>query len=236
MPRRFMGIRLLLVFVAINTLMMLMLVTSMASEHQWLANILPGEWGQGHSSGLWVFFSLVLLVNAVTVLLAGVIMSLPALSETDGYYQLLVGRAILVVAGVFLVLAFVSVSLSFSRALPSGEMFVSQCADGKTFCTVRSGATEPARAVANSGVSLMQIEMFTLDQLAGSMLLDAPEVYDFHFGTLANNPANPLFSHFTFAFRTVIGLAMLLLLATFTRRKPKAGQAGGEASEPAADA
>jgi len=38
----------------------------------WLARVLPGQFETGvNSSGYWVFFALVLLVDAVTVLLAG---------------------------------------------------------------------------------------------------------------------------------------------------------------------
>ena len=71
MPKGFTGIRLLLVFVAVNTILFLMLVTSMTSAHPWLANILPGRFETGvNASGYWVFFALVLLVNALTVLLA----------------------------------------------------------------------------------------------------------------------------------------------------------------------
>ncbi len=68
------GIRLLLVFVAVNTILFAMLVTAMTSTHPWLANFLPGGFETGNGSGYWVFFSLVLLVNAVTVLLAGFVM------------------------------------------------------------------------------------------------------------------------------------------------------------------
>src|SRR5271169_5650880 len=81
-PRHFTGIRLLLVFVAINTILFLMLVTSMTSEHPWLARILPGQFGGGvNSSGYWVFFALVLLVNSLTVLFAGFALVVPALGD-----------------------------------------------------------------------------------------------------------------------------------------------------------
>jgi len=82
MPKRFTGIRLLLVFVGINLVMFLMLVTSMTSAHPWLANVLPGQFETGvNSSGYWVFFALVLLVDALTVFIAGLALMLPALFE-----------------------------------------------------------------------------------------------------------------------------------------------------------
>src|ERR1700722_19839601 len=82
MPKGFTGIRLLLVFVAVNTILFLMLVTAMTSAHPWLAAILPGRFETGvNGSGYWVFFALVLLVNALTVLAAGFVVVFPALLD-----------------------------------------------------------------------------------------------------------------------------------------------------------
>lgn len=235
MPRRFTGIQLLLAFVAVNTVMFLMLVTSMTSETPWLARVLPGQFGAGvNSSGYWVFFALVLLVNALTVLIAGLVLVLPALRDgahsdekrlgriladraglSDGSkdavlealreeissarHQIAVGRLILVAGIIFLVLAFAGVSISFARALPGGHMF------------------EPK---ANAEITMADVETFTLDQLAGAVLLDAPEVYHWRIGALDNDPANLLFTNFVFAFRTLLGLMILLLVATLFRRQP----------------
>jgi hypothetical protein len=82
MPRRYTGIRLLLVIVAINIMLFGMLVAAITSEHPWLAGLLPGKFGAGvNSSGYWVFFALVLLVNAVTVLIAGLVLLLPGMRD-----------------------------------------------------------------------------------------------------------------------------------------------------------
>ncbi len=82
MPKRFTGIRLLLIFVAINLIMFLTLVMSMTSAHPWLGRILPGHFETGtDTSGYWVFFALVLLVDALTVFIAGLAVTLPALLE-----------------------------------------------------------------------------------------------------------------------------------------------------------
>lgn len=82
MPKRFTGIRLLLIFVGINLIMFLTLVTSMTSAHPWLAHVLPGHFETGtDSSGYWVFFALVLLVDALTVFIAGLALMLPAMLE-----------------------------------------------------------------------------------------------------------------------------------------------------------
>jgi hypothetical protein len=252
MPRRFTGIQLLLAFVAVNTVMFLMLVTSMTSEHPWLANVLPGQFGAGvNSSGYWVFFALVLLVNAVTVLTAGFVLLLPALldgahndekrlarhlSERAGLseaskesvlgalrdevlgaqFQIAAGRLILFAGWLFLVLAFAGVTISFARAIPDGHMF------------------EPR---ANAEIAMTDAEMFTLDQVAGAVLLDAPEVYRWRFSDLANNPRSLLFTNFIFAFRTLLGFVTLLLVASFirggriARQVEKAPEKAGEADE-----
>jgi hypothetical protein len=232
MPRRFTGIQLLLVFVAVNTVMFLMLVTAMTSEHPWLAKVLPGQFGSGvNSSGYWVFFALVLLVNAITVLIAGLVLLLPALrdgahteekrlsrhlSERAGLsdaskesvlaalrdevlsaqFQISAGRLILAAGWLFLVMAFAGVTISFARAIPDGALF------------------EPR---GNASVTMTDAEMFTLDQVAGAVLLDAPEVYQWRLSDLTNSTHNLLFTHFVFAFRTLLGLVTLLLVASFIR-------------------
>jgi hypothetical protein len=232
MSRRFTGIQLLLVFVAVNTVMFLMLVTSMTSEHPWLARVLPGQFGAGvNSSGYWVFFALVLLANALTVLAAGLILLLPAMRDSanidekrlarhladraglsdesresvlsalraeaqSSQYQIAAGRIILFAGMVFLVLAFAGVSLSFARAMPDGQMFQSQ---------------------SNAGVTMNDVELFAADQIADTLLLDAPAIYGWHIGALANNPHNLSYTNFVFAFRTLLGLMALLLVASFLR-------------------
>jgi hypothetical protein len=244
MAGRFKGIQLLLVFVAVNTVMFLMLVTSMTSEHPWLARVLPGQFGAGvNSSGYWVFFALVLLANALTVLAAGLLLLLPAMRDgahvdekrlgrhladraglsddsresvlgalreeaMSSQYQIAAGRLILVAGMVFLVLAFAGVSLSFARAVPDGQMFQSK---------------------SNAGITMGDVELFTVDQIAGAMLLDAPEVYDWHIGSLTNNPHSPLFTNFVFLFRTLLGLMALLLVASFLRGGPRIKPAEAEA-------
>lgn len=240
MPRRFLGIRLLLGFVALNTVMFLMLVTSMTGAHPWLAAVLPGRFETGvNSTGYWVFFSLVLLVDAVTVLIAGLVLLLPAMrdgaavdeqrlarhlvdrgglsEETKNAvlvalreealaadFQIFAGRLVLCIGAAVLIAAFFTVSLSFARALPDGEMFLN------------AGAP-----VKNAQVDLTALEAFTGDQIAGALLLDAPEVYDLHFGALTNNTDNEAFSHFVFAFRSVLGLVLLLIVIGFLRRGQK---------------
>jgi hypothetical protein len=243
--RGFTAIRLLLTIVAVNTIMFLMLMTSMTSSSPWLARVLPGQFGTGgQTSGYWVFFALVLLVNSVTVLIAGFVLVLPALrdgSTSDetrlarhlvdrggvsehakdavllalrqdalaSHGQIVVGRAILVAGLLFLVASFASVTLSVAHALPNDSMFVS--------------ARSP---VQNSTITPEGVVRFTADQILGSILQNAPRLYNFEFGQLRNNTANVLFSHFVFVFRISVLLVTLLIFVAFLRRgaappKPK---------------
>lgn len=263
MPTRFTGIRLLLAFVGINFVMILMLVTSMTSAHPWLATVLPGQFATGgNASGYWVFFALVLLVDAVTVFLAGLAVMVPPMlegapaderrltrhlvdrggvseSQKDAIFvslreeavaahrHIVVGRIILLVGAVFLVLAFFSVSFTFARALPDGHMFRLSAAytlklppaPDTDIATVPPGGA----VIRNAAVRGRMIAAFTADQLAAAVLLNAPDIYGVRFGKLAHNPENPLFTHFIFAFRTIMGFTLVLTLISFLRRveRPK---------------
>ena len=237
MQKHFTGIRLLLIFTGINLVMFLMLVTSMTSAHPWLARVLPGQFETGvNSSGYWVFFALVLLVDAVTVLLAGLALLIPALRDSAAveerrlarhlvdrggvseeakesifvvmreevvaaHYQIVVGRTILLAGAVFLVFAFFAVSLSFARALPDGEMYANL-----------------AGPVQNQTVTAWDLERFTSDQIAGAVLLNAPDIYGRHFGTLTNNSANGAYTNFVFIFRAITGFVLLLIVISLFRR------------------
>lgn len=238
---RFSGIRLLLVFVATKTIMILMLVPSMTSRHPWLALILPGQFqAGGNYSGYWVFFALVLPVDAITVIAVALSVLLPGLraitrldlaafeerlmhqsalaaelrvhmiadTEEDmaeARTQMFVGRSILIGGAVFLVMAFSSVTLSYTRALPEGSMFVRECI----------GSCLPgSREVVNASVRLHEVQAFTLDQIARASLFGAPEIYDWHIGDLTSNPRNALFSHFVFACRLLFALILILSLVS----------------------
>jgi hypothetical protein len=262
MPKRFTGIRLLLVFVGINLAMFLTLVTSMTSAHPWLANVLPGHFETGKdSSGYWVFFALVLLVDALTVFLAGLAVMLPAMLEgapvderrltrhlvdrggmseeakenifvslredaVNSHYQVIVGRAILFAGAIFLIIAFFSVLFTVTRAVPDGEIFVTPGA---------SGLGLPARGIGieitktgmipirNDKIRGRQIMLFTTDQVLAAVALNAPQIYGVQFAPVTNNLAKPLLTHFIFAFRTVLGFTLVLLIISFLRQpqRPK---------------
>ncbi len=278
MPTRFLGIRLLLIFVAINLIMFLMLVTSMTSAHPWLANVLPGHFETGvNSSGYWVFFALVLLVDAVTVLAAGFVLLVPAMrdgaslderrlarhlvdrggvSETAkelvfvamreevvfAHYQMLVGRAILLAGVIFLGFAFFSVSLTFARALPDGSMYADlsgsmQFNPVTVICENCVVNGSPVIPVQNKMVRAWDIQRFTMDQIANAVLLNAPDIYGWHFGTFASNNRNVLYTHFVVAFRIVLFFVLLVIVVSMLRRgvRPVAEKKTIESVEAAAE-
>ncbi|HTQ15594.1 MAG TPA: hypothetical protein VMH86_17120 [Rhizomicrobium sp.] len=222
MPKGFTGIRLLLVFVAVNTILFAMLVTSMTSSHSWLANFLPGSFATGaNATGYWVFFALVLLVNAVTVLLAGFVMVLPALfaSPLD---PVRVGR-LMERAGVpddarDACLAAVNEEAGAARSqiavgraiLIAGAVFLVLAFASVTITTVHALPynqmfENDEGPVDNAHVANEQVWRFTGDQIAGALALDIPEIYDWHFSELVNSTDARLFTDFVFAFRALLG-------------------------------
>jgi hypothetical protein len=258
MPKRFTGIRLLLIFIVINVVMILALITSMTSAHPWLTHILPGHFETGaDSSGYWVFFALVLLVDALTVFIAGLVLMLPALLEgtpvderrltrhlvdrggvsdeakeaifvalredaVNAHYQVFVGRTILFAGVLFLVAAFFAVVLTFARATPDGHMFVKAAplilvTDKSVPCAPRS------QPVLNRDVRSREIVAYTVDQTIAAVALNAPAIYGVRFAPVVKNSGEPLFTHFVFAFRTVLGFTLVLIIISFLRQptRPK---------------
>jgi hypothetical protein len=251
MPRRFTGIRLLLVFVGINLLMFLMLVTSMTGAHPWIARILPGHFESGtDSSGYWVFFALVLLVDAVTVFIAGLAVMLPAMIDgaplaerrltrlfvdragmseeakeaifvglredaVNAHVQLIVGRSILLAGAIFLAAAFFAVVFTFTRAAPSGELFAQP---GLIASHEERSLGLGLIPVENKSVRTRQIVEYTADQVLAAAALNAPAIYGVQFAPVVHNPRVPLFTHFVFAFRTILGFTLVLLVISFLRR------------------
>jgi hypothetical protein len=254
MPKRFTGIRLLLVFIGINLAMILMLVTSMTSAHPWLSHFLPGRFETGtDSSGYWVFFALVLLVDSLTVFVAGLSLMLPAMAEgaplderrltrllvdragmsedtkeavfvalredaVGAHRQLLVGRSVLFAGAVFLAIAFYAVVLTFARAMPDGEMFVWPDATSVATTANSVKVTAGRIAVKNKEVRHRDLVAFTADQVAAATALNAPAIYGVRFASVVHNRHVPLFSHFVFAFRTILGFTLVLLVISFLRR------------------
>jgi hypothetical protein len=234
MPKGFTGIRLLLVFVAVNTILFLMLVTAMTSNHPWLANILPGRFETGvNASGYWVFFALVLLVNALTVLLAGFVMVFPALlaGPLDApRIERLLGRAGVSDDSKEAALAAIAEEAAASRSqiavgraiLIAGAIFLVLAFASVTITTVHAMPDgqmfqNAAGPVANSTIVNDQAWRFTGDQIAGALFLDIPEIYDWHFGDLQNATASRLFTDFVFAFRAVLGWVGLATVMTLMR-------------------
>jgi hypothetical protein len=239
MPRRFTGIRLLLVFVFINTVLFLMLVTSMTSAHPWLANVLPGQFG-GDNSGYWVFFALVLLVNAITVLLAGIVLVFPALLDSPlderRLDRLLTDRGGISEEARNSVLAVVREEAASARyqiaagraILIAGAIFLI-LAFGSVTATVAHALpsdslfANAAGPVGDAAVTTNQVWRFTADQVMGAILLDIPEIYHWYLSDLVNNTHATVFTSFIFAFRALLGWVTLATILTLLRalRLPK---------------
>ncbi|MGD0192328.1 MAG: hypothetical protein ABSD74_16450 [Rhizomicrobium sp.] len=238
MARGFTGIRLLLVFVGVNTIMFAILVTSMVSEHPWLARVLPGQFGVGvNSSGYWVFFSLVLLVNAITVLLAGFALVLPALTNggplnEHRLMRLLANRSGVddnaresCVVAVREDAAATRQMVALGRAiLISGIVFLTVAFMALTYSTTRAIPyghlfADHTGAIVNSAVSFDTVWKFTADQIADTLLLGTPEIYHRHFIHVVNNIEDPFYSSFVLAYRTFVGLIALIVVLTLLRAR-----------------
>ncbi|MDE2134560.1 MAG: hypothetical protein KGM97_09555 [Alphaproteobacteria bacterium] len=237
MSKRFTGIRLLLAFVAINLIMFLMLVTSMTSAHPWLARVLPGHFEAGvNSSGYWVFFALVLLVDAVAVLLAGLALLLPAMVDGAAAEERRLTRHLIDRGGIseetkeaiFVAMREEVVNAHYQivagrTILFAGAVFLvfAFFAVSLSFTRALPGgsmyATETG-SVQNQTVRAWDIQLFTADQIAGAALLNAPDIYGWQFGTLENNSDNALYTNFVFTFRAITGFVLLLIVLSLLRR------------------
>jgi hypothetical protein len=114
--------------------------------------------------------------------------------------QISIGRWILAAGAVFLVLAFTAVTHNFLRALPQDALFM--------------GSLGPVPDVT---VTTASIWRYTFDQIAGALLLGAPEIYHWHVSDLSNNVADIPYTNFVLAFRIALLIVVLAILATLGR-------------------
>jgi hypothetical protein len=197
-----------------------------------------------NASGYWVFFALVLLVNSLTVLIAGIALVLPAMRDGASSDEKRIGRHLVDRGGVsedskdavLLALRQDAISahsqIMLGRAiLLAGAIFLVLAFGSVTLSIARalpqgSMFTSDNIPVANSQVTAMRVMRFTADEIVDAVLQDAPKLYNIQLGNLENNTGNILFSHFVFAFRIAMLLVVVLLLTAFLRRgqappKPK---------------
>jgi hypothetical protein len=238
MTRGFTGIRLLLVFVGVNTILFLMLVSSMVSEHPWLARVLPGQFGVGvNSSGYWVFFSLVLLVNAITVLLAGFALVFPALTDNAPVDERRLTKLLLNRSGIndearaSCLVTVREETAAFHQqvtlgrvVLLSGIVFLSLAFMAVTFSMAHAipwGHMFESHgvAVANSTIGFDTTLRFTAEQIMDALLLGVPEIYHWHIIHMVNNIDDPFYSTFVLAFRTMVGFVILIVVVTLLRSR-----------------
>ena len=238
MPRRFAGIRLLLVFVAVNTVLVAMLMFAMTSEHPWLARILPGQFGAGvNSSGYWLYFALMLLINSLTVVIAGLVLVMPALRESARSDEKRMMHHLVDRGGISdeskdaVLTAFREEALAAHSQIVTGRwillagvvfLVLAFCSVSFTFArALPDGSlfTIGNTSVRNADVTLIDVARFTADQIAEGVLQDAPELYHWRFGVLENNTENMLFTNFVFVFRIMMVLVAVLTIVAFLRRR-----------------
>jgi hypothetical protein len=141
----------------------------------------------------------------------------------NAHTQLLVGRAILFAGAIFLACAFFAVVLTVARATPNGQMFVKPNITVAVSADALTSLTYDGLPVKNKDVRIREIVEYTADQVAAAAALNAPAIYGIRFAPVTNNLKLPLFTHFVFAFRTILGFTLVLFVISFLRRpgRPK---------------
>jgi hypothetical protein len=199
-----------------------------------------------------VFFSLVLLVNALTVILAGMVMVFPSLFDGGPpdarKIERLLDRAGIsydskeaCLAAVNEEAASASSQIGVGRAiLIAGGIFLMLAFAAVTITVAhalpdRTMFVSPAGPVGTAAITTEQAWRFTADQISGALPLDIPEIYDRYFGDLANATDNRLFTDFVFAFRAILGWVGLVTIFTLMRGI-RVGRNGKKASTPSAAA
>ena len=75
-----------------------------------------------------------------------------------------------------------------------------------------------AQNIAVTGADTGTILRYTADQVAGAVLLDAPEIFQVRFAPVVTNPGNVPFAIFILIYRAAIGFGLLLLALAYLRR------------------
>jgi hypothetical protein len=240
MTHRLTLVRLLLVVILINTILITLFVIDITSGSQWLSQFLPGRFGVGDESGWgnYVFLSLLLLINAVLVLGAGLGLIIPTLLDRLAISPtrlkgILTNRAGVSGAACEAVVSAVREEqederqhllasrwvfrigvLFFVLAFPALCLTYARAAgDG---VPLFADATNPDRSIANNTIMLEDVMSYTGDQAFGAVALDAPEIYRIRFSPLTHNPKHPLMPTVAFLFRAILGLILITgILAIF---------------------
>lgn len=221
-----------------------------------LLHALPGEFGPRLSpdlSGNMLFLALLLLANAALFVvfglggtwhamwaglrirpsklrwllheraglasdISGVVAEAIQEEEKSELGYLGIARGLLTIGLILTVLSLPALCIAYAKASPSGNAIF------------ESAGT----ATANSGISQDTVLRFTADQLAGALLLDAPEIFHWRATPVETNSANILFAMFVLLYRTIIGLGVLVWFVAM-RRMGSLRSAAMEVAMPAAD-
>lgn len=226
------GRNFLIFFLLMNILVVGFFAYAVMKQPHWLPRVLPGAFGPVAApdlSGNMLFLALLLLGNAALFLIfglggtwlglwaglrigprklrwllhdraglasdiSGVVAEAVQEEEMRELSYLGTARGLLLIGLLLLIVALPAVCIAYGKAAPTG-----------TAMFETSGA-----AIANSAVSQDAVLRFTGDQLAGALLLDAPEIFHLRATPVETNSVNVLFAIFVLLYRTTIGFGVLV--------------------------
>ncbi len=233
------GRNFLICFALLNILLIGLFAYAVMKQPGLLPTFLPGRFGVTASpdlSGNTLFYALLLLVDSALFLIFGVGGTWHALwaglrisprkmrwflheraglaSDISGVVAVAVqeeekeeleylghARFLLWVGLILFVVALPAVCLTYTHAAPNGAAIFEN-----------SG-----KPIANSAVTNDMVERFTVDQLAGGLLLDIPEIFHLRATPVETNGANLLLGLLVLFYRTLVGFGVLLLIVGIRR-------------------
>jgi hypothetical protein len=233
MLRSRIGRNYIICFLVLNALLIGPFVYALLKRPGLMSSFLPGTFGGSMSpdlSGNMLFLALLLLVNALLALVFGIGGTWHGLwaglrisprkmrwllheraglaSDISGIVAAAVqeeekaeiayighARGLLFVGLVLFALALPALCIAYTHAAPDSSPIFEQ-----------AGQTIP-----NGSVGQNTIVRFTVDQLAGGLLLDVPEIFHLRATPVETNGANLLLGLVVLLYRTLIGLGVLLL-------------------------
>ncbi len=233
------GRNFLISFAVLNILLVGFFAYAVMKQPGLLPNFLPGKFGATASpdlSGNMLFYALLLLVDSALFLIfgvggtwhalwaglrisprkmrwflheraglandiSGVVATAVQEEEKDELEYLHHARQILLVGLVLFIVALPFVCLAYTHAAPAGA-------------AIFENAGKP---IANSAVTNDVVERFTVDQLAGALLLDIPEIFHLRATPVETNGANLLLGLLVLLYRTLVGFGVVLLIVGLRR-------------------
>ncbi len=171
------------VFILLNLILIGVFVYAVLQQPALLTDVLPGTFGPDLSPiHTGNMLALALLFAANAVLILG--------------FGLVGSKLRLLLGIVLLVLSLPVFCVTYTQATPTGTPLLEIA----------------GTPIANYDVDAITVLQFTGDQLAGALLLDAPEIFHWRFTNAETAIGNTAFGISIFLFRALIGLGVLVLL------------------------